>query len=286
MTNEELMQKLNDGEDVAEKLYHKNEGLLFELAKKVAASFHCLQYRENTKRLTDYSRQIIEELKHEGAVEFFRLLRAGEYDASRGKLTTYVYPYLHGVMHRWMEANLGVLSLGKDDMDMLRAVQKEYYLEGKSEEEIAETHGLSAEEVYRYVGYNTHFLSVNDLVSEDAYDSGEAFDPFEYLNPETDETASVDYAVYRKICLELLHELFLFLPEKDRQILGETTGLFGIKRKPLEEIALEEMLTVDGVIKARNAAVRKMKERYPGSKLQQWRIVHRIVLRTAERGGD
>ena len=178
MTNEELMQTLNAGEDVAEKLYHKNEGLIIDLAKKVAASFHCLQYKENTKKLTDYSRQIIEELKHEGAVEFFRLLRGGEYDASRGKLTTYVYPYLQGVMHRWMEANLGVLSLSKEDMDTLRTVQKEYHLEGKSEAEIAEAHGISPDEVYRYVSYNPHFLAVDDLVPDDAYDYGEAFDPF------------------------------------------------------------------------------------------------------------
>ena len=58
-------------------------------------------------------------------------------------------------------------------------------------------------------------------------------------------------------------------------------GVFGYRRKTLDEIALTEMLTVDGVTKARDAAIRKIKERYPGSKLKLWRTVHSLVNRAA-----
>lgn len=80
---------------------------------------------------------------------------------------------------------------------------------------------------------------------------------------------------------EHLKELFLSLPEKDRKILGESTGLFGCTRKSLEKTALEEMLTVDGVIKARRAAVLKLKKMVPGSELQRWRRIYHTVMYTS-----
>jgi hypothetical protein len=47
----------------------------------------------------------------------------------------------------------------------------------------------------------------------------------------------------------------------------------------LDEIALEEELTVDGVTKARKTALRKMKEKYPDSKLCLWRKTYHIVMK-------
>lgn len=232
MTSEELMQRLDDGEDVLEELYRKNRRLILGIARKAAASFHALEYDSGTGRLTGYSRQILEELTQEGAAEFFRLLRAGGYDVSRGKLSTYVYPYLWGVMVRWMRANPVIPSL-------------------------------------------------EELIPEELGEAGETPNPLEFLGPKEDESVPVDFAVYRKICLEHLRELFLSLPEKDREILGSSMGVFGYRRKTLDEIALTEMLTVDGVIKARDAAIRKIKERCPGSKLELWRAVHSLVNRAA-----
>ena len=229
MTNEELIRRFYDGEDTTGVLYCKNEGLIIDIAKKVATAYNCLQHKENTKSLTDYSKQIIEELKQEGAVEFFRLLRLKEYDETCSKFTTYIYPYIQGVMRRWMEAN--------------------------------------------YAEYTAHVISIYDLVPD--VESGD--DPFEYIT--TDEGAlSVDQTVYRKICVELLEELFLSLPEKDRCILGESMGVFGFAKQPLDRIALKEEMTVDGVIKARQSAIRKLKESYLNSKLHLWRDVHRTVI--------
>lgn len=239
MTNEALIRLYNENEteEILEKLYHKNEGLILDLAKKVAAAFNCLQYNDNTKQYTEYTGQMLEELKSEGALEFFRLIREGGYHESKARFSTYVYPYLQGVMYRRME---------------------------------------------KILDYNNHFQSVHDLVPEDEQGESELIYPYEYLTSQMD-TVSVSQIVYHKICLEKLRELFLSLPEKDRYILGHSFGVFGYERKSIDEIAMEEMLTSDGVIKARTAAICKMREMYPESGLYLWRMVYHRVMQESER---
>ena len=96
-------------------------------------------------------------------------------------------------------------------------------------------------------------------------------------------SASTDRIVYHKLCLEFLKELFEALPKKDREILGHSYGLFGYKHLDLDELCLEHMMKPDGIIKARNAAIRKMREKYPESSLRLWKSVYRTVMREAER---
>lgn len=96
-------------------------------------------------------------------------------------------------------------------------------------------------------------------------------------------TVSTDRIVYHNICLELLKELFEELPKKDREILGHSYALFGYKRKDLDKLSLEHMMTADGIVKARRAAIRKMREKYPESSLRLWKAVYRTVMREAER---
>lgn len=105
----------------------------------------------------------MEELSNEGMLEFFSCLRRKEYDPERAKLTTYLYPHLKGAMYRWMESNLGVLSLDSETMAQLRKVQKLYFFDDKEISEITEELDISPEEVARFIGYNTHTLSVYDL---------------------------------------------------------------------------------------------------------------------------
>ena len=239
MTNEELLRLYyeTDDESLLEKLYTDNEELIVDIAKKVAAAFNCLRYKENTRQYTTYTEQILEELKSEGTLEFIRLIQERGYDESKGKFTTYIYPYIQGVMRRWVE---------------------------------------------RSIDYITHIKSISDFVS-DSNDSGvELNNPYDYLNSQKD-SVSVSRLVYHKICIEKLNELFLSLSEKDRYILGHSLGVFGYEWKSLDEIAMNEMLTTDGVIKARNAAIRKMREMCPDSRLCLWRAVYRKVMQEAER---
>ncbi len=281
MTNEELILKVYDGnETILEKLYNKNIGFIRSIAKEVAVSFNCYsKVADYPHKLTPYSKGIIEELFNEGLIEFFSCLCKKEYDPSRAKLTTYLYPRLKGVMYRWMEGNLGVLSFDSGDMAKLRKTQQLYYDSGKEPENIAVELGIPLEEVARHIGYNTHTLSVYDLVP---YEDGEPYDPFESLM--TDKlTVSTDRIVYHKICIELLKEIFDGLPKKDKDILGHSYALFGYKRKDLDELCLEHMMKPDGIIKARKSVIRKMREKYPESNLRLWKSVYRTVMREAER---
>ena len=182
-------------------------------------------------------------------------------------------------MYRWMECNLGVLFFDPEDMAELRKAQQLYYDTGKEPEEIAKELGIPIEDVARHIGYNTHFLSVYDLVP---FEEGEPYDPYErlMLNKSTTPT---DRIVYHKLCLEYLKELFEALPKKDREILGHSFALFGYKHIDLDELCLEHMMKPDGIIMARKAAVRKMREKYPESSLRLWKLVYRTVMREAER---
>ena len=83
--------------------------------------------------------------------------------------------------------------------------------------------------------------------------------------------------VYRKVCIELLRELFDTLPKKDRDILGKTGDVFGYPEATLKEIGMYHMMKESAVEQAKNRAVEKLRESYPGSRLQVWRTVHRMI---------
>lgn len=146
MTSEELLRHYYDNagekERLMKTLYEKNRGLILAAAREIASAFHCIE-RNEAGQYTAYTKQILAELSEEGTVEFFRVIEEGKYDESRAQFSTYVYPFLKGVMRRWMEANLGVLSLDAEDMDMLRTVQREYYGEGLEEAAIMSAHDLT-----------------------------------------------------------------------------------------------------------------------------------------------
>ena len=163
--------------------------------------------------------------------------------------------------------------LDKDEMAAVQQAQRLYLAAWKDTGEIAEELGIPEARVSRYVRYNTHFLGVHDLVPE-GYDG----DPYERLMPGM-LSVSAEQAVYRKVCIELLRELFDILPKKDRDILGKTCGVFGYPEATLKKIGMYHMMKESAVEKAKNRAVEKLREAYPGSRLQVWRAVHRMLRR-------
>ena len=166
-------------------------------------------------------------------------------------LTTYLYPHLKGRMTRWLEQNIGCMALSKDEMAAVRQAQRLYHAAWKDTGEIAEELGVPEAHVSRYIRYNTHFLGVHDLVPE-GYDG----DPYERLMLGM-LSVSAEQAVYRQVCIEFLRELFDTLPTKE-----------------------------SAVEKAKNRAVEKLRESYPGSRLQAWRTVHRKMRRPIPPPGD
>ena len=282
MSNEQLIRQYYDGDDAAlEKLYHKNIGLIRGIAKEAAAEFNCLiMEQHHPNQCSAYTKTILDDLCGEGAVELLTRIQSREYDESRAALTTYLYPHLKGRMTRWLEQNLGCMALSKDEMAAVRQAQRLYHMEWKDIDEIAEEMDISKARVSRYVRYNTHFLGVHDLVPE-GYDG----DPYERLMPGM-LSVSAEQAVYRKVCIELLKELFNALPKKDRDILGKSYGVFGYRETALKEIGMYHMMKESAVEKAKNRTVEKLRKAYPGSRLQVWRTVHRMMWRPVPPPGE
>ena len=282
MTNEQLIRQYYNGDEAAlEKLYHKNIGLIRGIAKESAEAFNCLiMEQHHPNQFTAYTKTILDDLCGEGALELLTRIRSREYNESRAALTTYLYPHLKGRMTRWLEQNIGCMALSKDEMAAVRQTQRLYHVAWKDTSEIAEELGIPEARVSRYVHYNTHFLGVHDLVPV-GYDG----DPYERLMPGT-LSASAEQAVYRKVCIELLRELFDTLPKKDRDILGKTCGVFGYPEATLKEIGMYHMMKESAVEKAKNRAVEKLREAYPGSRLQVWRTVHRMLRRPVSPPGE
>ena len=275
MTNEQLVRQYYDGDDAAlEKLYHKNIGLIRGIAKEAAAEFNCLTAdSHHPNQFSAYAKTILDDLCGEGALELLTRIQSREYDESRAALTTYLHPHLKGRMTRWMEQNIGCVALSKDEMAAVRQAQRLYHVAWKDTGEIAEELGIPEARVSRYVRYNTHFLGVHDLVPE-GYDG----DPYERLMPGM-LSVSAERAVYRKVCIELLRELFDTLPKKDRDILGKSYGVFRYREATLKEIGMYHMMKESAVEKAKDRPVKKLKAAYPGSRLQVWKAVYRMMRR-------
>ena len=282
MTNEQLVRQYYDGDEAAlEKLYHKNIGLIRGIAKESAEAFNCLiMEQHHPNQFSAYTKTILDDLCGEGTLEFLARIQSREYDQNCAALTTYLYPHLKGRMTRWLEQNIGCVALSKDEMAAVRQAQRLYHVAWKDTGEIAEELGVPEARVSRYVRYNTHFLGVHDLVPE-GYDG----DPYERLMPGM-LSVSAEQAVYRKVCIELLRELFDALPKKDRDILGKAYGVFGYSEAALKEIGMYHMMKESAVEKAKNRAVEKLREAYPGSRLQVWRTVQRMMRRSVPPPGE
>jgi DNA-directed RNA polymerase sigma subunit (sigma70/sigma32) len=284
LTNKELMRQYNLGNDsVLDELYDKNIGFVADIAKEVARLYNCYHFREdNPNKLTKYSKDMLADLTGQGVLAFLETLRKKEYDESKGMLTTYLYPYTKGAMLRFMELSVGTISVSKDDMAMIRKVQQLYHKSNLDTDyvikQLAKELNQPIENILNYIGYNTHFLSVYDIVGDD-FDS----DPFEVLL-DNKMAAPTHHVVYRKICIELLKELFDTLTRKEKTIIGKSFGVFGYPNESLDKIALEQLLKRDAIIKARNRALKKLRGSYEGSKLKIWRNVYRTVMREAEKG--
>ena len=195
MTNEELYRQYLSGDTEAfEQLYLQMQGFIASVAKDAAQSFGCSD------------KETLDELCAEGALELCECLSIGVYDENRGKLTTYLHPFLRGKMYRYLEANLGAAVLPKDEMQRLKQAQRLHKEELLPLDEVAQT--LSA---------------------------------------------------------------------KDRAILGHTYGVFGYEKLSADELGLREMLSPDGVTKARKAALERLRSRYPGSGLHLWRDVYHAL---------
>ena len=155
MTNEELYRQYLSGDTEAfEQLYLQMQGFIASVAKDAAQSFGCAD------------KEMLDELCAEGALELCERLSTGEYDENRGKLTTYLHPFLRGKMYRYLETNLGAAALPKDEMQRVKQAQRLHKEEKFSPDEVAQSLGVSAEKAAQLIGCKTKPFSVSALAND------------------------------------------------------------------------------------------------------------------------
>ena len=275
MTNEELIEQYRrDPNDIEtmHQLYQQSRKLILKLATESARSFHCLFYRDNGKDYTAYTDSIIDELVSEGTVALIEAIQSDRYTPDAGKFSTYVYPYIKGAMHRWLENNIGAVAVSKHEMQKVRQAQQMYH-EGIPINEIIQSMKLTEAQLSQLLNYNTHALSLDQLIEEDF--SSEGGEQPHY---------SMEYGVMLKIWLSLLPEVFGKLKKKDKHLLRHLYGVYGYEKKSPDTLALELELTTTGVYKARDTALKHLQKLYRESDLYIWRRAYLITKNTASQG--
>ena len=281
MSNEELLEQISNGDEAAlTKLYLMNTGLVKDRAWFIARQYHCLRQTKYGS-LSDYAKETLSELESVGKLALVECVRAGGYDAEKGRFTTSVTPFLDGAMRRHLECSMGTLSLDRDSMGLVRKMQRLYYQEGKKLSEICVSLGISFRVAARAVAYPTHFFSVYDL--QDPDDDG---DVYERLTTNR-LSGSAEDAVIRALTMKCLREEFMRLSKRDQEILGRYFGVYGFPKSDLREIAMRNRMKEPGVEKAKEQALKHLQNRFQGSfarKLQ--RAKHLVLDAVAERSSS
>lgn len=271
MTNEELLEQISNGDDAAlAKLSLMNTGLVKDRARLIARQYHCLR-QTKYGGLSDYTKETLSELESVGKLALVECVRAGGYDAEKGRFTTYVTPFLDGAMRRHLECSMGTLALDRDSMGLVRKAQRLYYQEGKEPSEICASLGISLRAVARAITYPTHFFSVYDLQGPD--DDGDIFEQL----ASTRLSGSAEDAVIRMVTMECLREEFLRLSKRDRDILGRYFGVYGFPKADLQEIAVRNLLKESGVEKAKDQAIKRLQDRCQSSLAWKLRRARRMM---------
>ena len=271
MTNEELLEQISNGDDAAlAKLSLMNTGLVKDRARLIARQYHCLRQTKYGS-LSDYAKETLSELESVGKLALVECVRAGGYDAEKGRFTTYVTPFLDGAMRRHLECSMGTLALDRDSMGLVRKAQRLYYQEGKEPSEICASLGISLRAVARAITYPTHFFSVYDLQGPD--DDGDIFERI----ASTRLSGSAEDAVIRMVTMECLREEFLRLSKRDQDILGRYFGVYGFPKADLQEIAVRNLLKESGVEKAKDQAIKRLQDRCQSSLAWKLRRARRMM---------
>ena len=255
MTNEKLLVRVSNGDEAAlTKLCLMNTGLVRDRTRLIARRYHCLRQTRHGG-LSNYAKEMLSELESMGKLALVECVRTGDYDAEKGRFTTYVTPFLDGAMRRHLECSMGTLALDRDTMGLVRKAQNRYHQKGQSVAEISEALGISFRAVASAIAYPTHFLSVYDLQSPE--DDG---DILEQLTSNR-LSGSAEDTVIRMLTMECLREEFLQLSKKDQEILGRCFGVYGHPKSELREIAMRSRMKESGVEKAKNQAIQRLRDR-------------------------
>lgn len=81
--------------------------------------------------------------------------------------------------------------------------------------------------------------------------------------------------------MECLREEFLQLSKKDQEILGRCFGVYGHPKSDLREIAMRNRMKEAGVEKAKEQAIKRLRDRCLDSLAWKLRRVRRMVERAS-----
>lgn len=98
---------------------------------------------------------------------------------------------------------------------------------------------------------------------------GKAGDIFELLTTNR-LSGSAEDAVIRALTMKCLQEEFMQLSKRDQDILGRHFGVYGFPKSDLREIAMRNRMKEPGVEKAREQALKHLRDRYRNSFV--WKI--------------
>lgn len=171
MTNEELLRKYyaEHDEDALAQLYEQNMDLFWSIARKSAKAFGC-----------DGS-DVQDDLVCEGILAFSEVIYKGSYDEAKGKLTTYVYPFIKGAMYRWLEKNADPAALPYEELEEANAMPTaDNYLHAGAILSLKSPAESVEHQVMTKIGLEHLPNILNRLSSKDRYLLGHYFGVFGY----------------------------------------------------------------------------------------------------------
>ncbi len=231
-------------EELVEKYYSGDESAKEELYLQNRALIRSIVY-ETAARMHVPSFDILEDLQSEGSLAFLEVLEKRQYDPAVAKFTTYVYPFIAGAIRVFIMNNRYPTT------------------EPNTENRIVSVSPVSE------ITYTDEDGNVCDLL--DRLDLPSCFP-----SPEKDTFLNIE--------ITILFGLFHKLSEAHQYIVGHFFGVFGMEKQPLKEIALHEMLTVNGTSKAKKQALEILRTQCEESMIARYRQA-RKAFRAAERTG-
>ena len=243
-----------------EELINSCEGVIHTQAKKL-----CRRYKLNNN-------DTISDIEQEGRLAVLRLIKKGTYAPNKSPFHIYAQSFIHGAMRRYIEKNIGNLSLSKQEMNTILDA-KLMHFDGYSDDEICKKLNITSDELGKHLSYDLKSYYINGLTET------EEDDPYD-LEIMVDRTASNPHKfVHRRYCIKYFKEIFDSLSDKDKSLLGHYYGAFGYEEMTIKDIATLEMMTENGVKKAKEKAIEHFWELFPRSNFSVWiDAFHRVRL--------
>ena len=248
------------GKMTREELLNSCEVVIHTQAKKL-----CRRYKLNNN-------DTISDLEQEGRLAVLKLIKKNTYDPKKSPFHVYAQPFIHGAMRRYIEKNIGSLSLSKKEMNTILDA-KLMHFDGYSNDEICKKLNITSVELGKHFSYDLKSCYINDLTET------EEEDPYD-LEIMVDKTACNPHKfVHRRYCIKYFQDLFDLLSDKDKSLLGHYYGAFGYEEMTIKDIATLEMMTENGVKKAKEKAIEHFWELFPRSNFSVWiDAFHRVRL--------